>query len=144
MLGSDVGEVAVIADLEAGLATMARIDPSQLDVVVVVVSPDPKSIGVGERAAAMATAKGCGEVIVVANRVGSDSDLAVVREAFGDRPVVVVPQDQVIADADRDGRSPLATPASETEKDPAPPGSPGVQALVELGSRLAARWTSPA
>ncbi len=99
----------VIADLEAGIGTLTRLSPHSIDVIVVVVEPTPRSIDVAQRAVALAGERGNGSVIIVANRVVDAADETRVADAFPGRPIVHVPFDQAIGDADRDGLSPLDT-----------------------------------
>ncbi|HWC25010.1 MAG TPA: hypothetical protein VG474_00365, partial [Solirubrobacteraceae bacterium] len=72
-------------------------------------------------------ASGRAEVIVVANRIGGDADSELVREALGERELVVVPEDPVIAEADREGSAPIDLDAA----------APGVSAVIRLAERLA-------
>ena len=118
------GGRTVLGDLEAGIGVLARMGTRSLDVVLVVANPTSKSIDVARRLVELAT--GRAEVIVVANRVAGDDDVARMREAFGDRELVVVPEDPVIAEADREGSAPID----------ADPDAPGVAAVVRLAERL--------
>jgi len=115
----------VICDMEAGLGTLRRVGPGEVDVVLVVANPTAKSIEVAARAVEIAEPKA--EVVVVANRVRDEADLEAIRARFGDRELVVVPEDPSIARADRDGASPLDVD----------PHGPGVRTMVELAERLA-------
>jgi CO dehydrogenase maturation factor len=117
---------AVVADLEAGIGTLTRLDDEGVDAVCVVVEPTIKSIEVGVRAADLIDERGLGKVVVVANRV-RDDDLGQVRAAFGDRELVAVPDDPLVASAERRGLAPLDTD----------PEAPAVAALVALADRLA-------
>ncbi len=112
----------IVADLEAGIGTLTRLGHQQLDVVLVVVEPTPRSIDVGQRAVELATASRQGRVVVVANQVSSPADEAAVRAAFPDGEIFVVPADSAIAAADRVGLSPLDVA----------PQSPAVTALLAL------------
>lgn len=112
----------VVADLEAGIGTLTRLSPHSINVVVVVVEPTPRSIDVAQRAVALANERGIRAVIVVANRVVDAADEARIADAFGEYPIVYVPFDQAIADADRAGSSPLDTAAN----------GPGVVALSSV------------
>lgn len=116
---------AVVADFEAGLHTVMRLD-GPVDVVVVVVEPTSKSLEVGSRAADVVREKGLGRVVVTANRVRDDDDLARVRAAFAGYQVWVVPDDPAIVDAERRGVAPLD----------ASPQAPGVLALASLADAL--------
>ena len=118
----------VVADFEAGLGTVLRLaDP--VDVVVVVVEPTVTSLDVGRRAAEAVQAKALGQVVVTANRVRDDDDLARVRAAFPDLEPVVVPDEPAVVAAERRGVAPLD----------AAPGAPGVRALVALAELVLER-----
>lgn len=116
----------MVADLEAGIGTLSRMGADGTDVVVIVVEPTPKSIEVGRRAVGLAVETGVPRVIVVANRIRGDDDLARVRAAFVDGEIVAVPDDPRIADADRAGVAPLDLA----------PDAPAVRALISLADRL--------
>ena len=116
----------VVADFEAGLGTILRLDGHPVDVVVVVVEPTAKSLEVGRRAAESVREGGLGRLVVTANRVRDDQDAARVREAFPGLDVVLVPDDPAIVAAERTGLAPLD----------AAPDAPAVRALVALAERL--------
>ncbi len=127
MLGSaEFPGLTVIADLEAGVGTMTRLQEKSVDAVLVVVEATPRSIQVGVRAAELARDRALGTVLIVANRVRTDADLAAITAAFPDDEVVAVPDDEAIVRAERDGVAPL-----DTE-----PDAPAVRALVALAQRL--------
>lgn len=119
------GERTVVCDLEAGIGTIERIEAGVVDVLIVVANPTGKSLEVARRA--IEIAGGVTEIVVVANRVAGDSDLELMREVLGDRELFVIPEDAVIAAADRDGLAPIDLD----------PDSPGVAALVRLAERVA-------
>ncbi len=126
-----LGELArpdrvVVADFEAGLGTVMRLDGNPVDVVMVVVEPTPKSLEVGRRAAESVRASDVGRVVVVANRVRDDEDTARVRAAFPGLEPVLVPDDPAIMDAERQDAAPID----------AAPDAPGVRALVSLADSL--------
>jgi CO dehydrogenase maturation factor len=116
----------VIADFEAGLGTVLRLDGHPVDVVLIVVEPTVKSLEVGRRAAESVTACGLGRVVVTANRVRSIEDEVRVRKTFPGLDPVLVPDDPAIVDAERHGLAPLD----------AAPDSPGVRALVDLAQSI--------
>jgi CO dehydrogenase maturation factor len=117
----------VVADLEAGLGTLTRIRSGEVDVAVVVVEPTAKSLEVAARALELAAKKAVPRRVLVANRVRSDDDLALVRAALpGADMVAVVPDDPAVRQADRAGVAPLD----------AAPGSPAVTALAGLATGL--------
>lgn len=125
----DGDERIVIGDLEAGVGTVVRLQPGQADVVVVVAQPTAKSLDVARRAVALAEDRGA-RVVVLANRVRDEADLAAIQAGMGeDRELVVIPEDPVIAAADRDGVAPIDLD----------PDAPGVRAVVALADRLAGR-----
>lgn len=117
----------VVADLEAGIGTLTRLADAAVDVTVVVVEPTPRSIDVAARAVATAREKAQGQLVVVANKVVDDDDRARIRNAFADLPIIEVPIDGAIDEADRLGLSPL---------DHAP-DCPAVAALEQLSALVA-------
>jgi CO dehydrogenase maturation factor len=122
------GDQIVIGDLEAGIGTVVRLQEGQADVIVVVAQPTAKSLDVACRAVRVA-ANRTTRVIVVANRVRDEDELATIVAAVGeDQEIVVVPEDAAIAEADRDGRAAIDVDAD----------APGVRAIIELADRLAA------
>lgn len=128
MLGSvDFTGQVVIADLEAGIGTMTRMEEKAVDGVLIVVEPTPRAVQVGVRAAELARDKGVGTVLVIANRIRTDGDRAMIAAAFPDEEVLTVPDDEAIVRAERDGVAPL-----DTE-----PNSPAVKALIAIADRLA-------
>ena len=116
----------VIADFEAGLGTVLRLDGNPVDVVVVVVEPTAKSLEVGRRAADTVREADLGRVVVIANRVRDEQDAGRVRAAFPGVEPVMVPDDPAIVEAERQGLAPLD----------AAPDAPAVRALVALGESL--------
>ena len=121
------GHRTVICDLEAGVGTITRLAPGNTDVVLVVANPTAKALEVARRG--IEIAGDVGEVIIQANRVRDDADLDAIKAALGDREMIVIPEDPVIAAADREGTAPIDLD----------PDSPGVAAIVKLAERLAGR-----
>jgi CO dehydrogenase nickel-insertion accessory protein CooC1 len=119
----EANETTVLCDLEAGVGTVLRLQPGQVDRVVVVAEPSAKAIDVARRALRIAESRAA--VTVVANKIREPAELAEIREALGVDPFVV-PADAAIAEADRHGVAPIDSS----------PGSPAVRALVELAGRL--------
>ena len=127
MLGElDATGRVVFADLEAGLGTLSRAEAGLVDVLLVVAGPNPRSLEVGRRAIDMARERGLRRILVVANRVRHEADLALIAETIPGEELVAVPDDPAILEADRYGRAPLDTA----------PEAPAVRALAELASRL--------
>ncbi|MDQ3628970.1 MAG: AAA family ATPase [Actinomycetota bacterium] len=116
----------VVADFEAGLGTILRLDGTPIDVVLVVVEPTAKSLEVGRRAAESVRETGAGRVVVTANRIRDEGDAARVRLAFPGLEPVLVPDDPAIVAAERQGVAPLD----------ASPDAPGVLALAGIAERL--------
>ncbi len=116
----------MLADLEAGIGTLTRLHQAGVDAVLIVVEATPKSIEVGTRALGLVIEKGFGRVVVVANRVRHEADLATVRAAFPGVEVVGIPDDPAIVEADREGVAPLDLS----------PDAPAVLALVGLAESL--------
>jgi len=117
---------AVVADFEAGLGTVIRMGDRPVDVVVLVTEPTVKSLEVASRAADLVRDHKLGRLVVTANRVRDEADVARVQAAFRDVDVVMVPDEPAIVAAERRGEAPLD----------AAPDSPGVRALVALAEGL--------
>lgn len=124
----------VVADLEAGVNDLIWAYPQPDDVVVVVTEPYVKSLEVARRALQVTRDVGVRRVVVVANRVESDDDVADVARAVRDVEVVAVPDDPVVWQADREGVASLDA-ASD---------SPAVTAVAALASRLLTLEPAPA
>jgi CO dehydrogenase maturation factor len=116
----------VVVDLGGGVMTVARGDKSEVDALVVVVEPYPRSTEVGRRLLDMAAEKGISRRIVVANKVAGDDDLALIRDLLGVEPDLVIPLDSAVRAADREGASPI-----DYDRD-----SPALGALRDLASSL--------
>lgn len=106
--------------------TVARGDDSEIDTLVVVVEPYPRSTEVARRLLDMAAAKSISRTVVVANKVEGDDDLAFIRESLAADPDLVLPKDAAVVAADRVG-------ASLIDHDP---GSPSIGLLRELAGSL--------
>jgi CO dehydrogenase maturation factor len=116
----------VIADLEAGIGTLTRLAVGEVDKVIVVSEPSVKSLQAASRAVEQADRVGA-HVVLVANRVTGDDDRRLIADAFASRHIVVVPDDERIADADRVGVAPI---------DHAP-DSKGVRAIGMIAEAIA-------
>ena len=122
----DFTDDVVVADFEAGVGTLTRLEEQRVDTVLVVAEPTPKSLEVGQRAVQLAKDRQVGRIVVVANRIRSDADLQAVQAAFPDAEVVAVPDDPKIVEADRKGVAPIDLA----------PDAPAVVALVGLARGL--------
>ena len=105
-------DTVIVADLEAGIGTLTRLPEASVQSTLVIVEPTPRSIDVGRRAVLVAIERNQGRVIIVANKVASEEDVARVRDSFAEHDVVTVPEDQVMVTADRQGASPIDIDAS--------------------------------
>ena len=115
----------VVCDMEAGAGTLLRLEPGQVDLVLVIAERSAKSTEVARRLAEIAAARA--RVIVVANRVRDEDDLQEMESVLAGHEIVVVPEEPAIERADRDGVAPID----------ADPDAPGVRALIALAERLA-------
>lgn len=106
--------------------TVARGDDSQIDALVVVVEPYPRSAEVAKRLLEMADAKGITRRVVVANKITGPEDLDAIRGWLGVEPDIIIPDDTGVSGADKAGESPM---------DHAP-NSDAVDALRELATSL--------
>ena len=108
----------MVADLEAGVGTVLRLQPGFADLVLVVAQPTVKAIEVARRAVQIAASRA--EVVLIANRVTADADVALIRSGTGwAGDLLVVPDDPAVVRADEVGRAPID----------AAPDSPAVLAL---------------
>ncbi|HVM36602.1 MAG TPA: ArsA-related P-loop ATPase [Actinomycetota bacterium] len=128
----DARDRIVIADLEAGNNDLIWAYPKAGDVVLVVTEPYRKSIEVARRALNVCRDLEVGRVLIVANRVADATDGDLVRRSLPDVQVVEIPDDPVLQQADRAGKSPL-----DTEGD-----SGAIRAIRELASRRSI-WSQP-
>jgi CO dehydrogenase nickel-insertion accessory protein CooC1 len=115
----------ILADIEAGHGTMFRVPPGQIDVLVVVAEPSAKGIDIARRAATMGGRRKA-RLIVVANRLRDEGDLAAIQAALPMHELVPVPEEPAIERADREGVAPIDLD----------PGAPGVIALLGLADRI--------
>lgn len=109
--------------MEAGLGTLTRMAEGSLDRVLLVVNPSVKSIEVAQRARQIIAERNIGaSIVVVANRLRDDADLARITEALDGLDSIAIPEDLAITTADIQARSPV---------DEAP-DSPAVATIDEL------------
>ena len=126
LLGELEGDHKVtIYDCEAGVGMVSRLQAGQTDFVLLVTDPGAKSIDVGRRALELIPDSTA--VIVVANRVRDEADLAAIRAAAGDHTLVLVPEDDAVTRAEQEGRAPIDVD----------PDAPAVRALASLAHQLA-------
>ncbi len=118
----------IIGDLPAGPRQTAYNWAPYAERFLVVVEPTWQSVLTGRRVARLGAERGNAEIEVVANKVRHGEDAAFVAEEMGARPIVTVPVDQAVRDADRAGEAPID----------AAPDAPAVSAIEALAERLAA------
>ena len=114
----------ILCDMEAGIGTVVRLQPGDIDMVLVVAEPSAKAVDVAIRSARIAASRA--DVVVVANKLRGNDDLELIRAAIGEHEVVAVPQDPVIERAEREGVAPIDLDAD----------SPAIRAIALLGERL--------
>ncbi|MGI8623681.1 MAG: hypothetical protein ACR2NB_09405 [Solirubrobacteraceae bacterium] len=127
MFGELEGEgKVVVADLEAGFGTILRMREGQADMAFIIAQPSAKSLEVARRALAVTAARNI-PAVLLANRVAGDDDLALITDVLKPTvPVVVVPDDRAVAEADEQGVAPIDVA----------PDSPAVQVIVGLVKRF--------
>lgn len=109
--------------MEAGLGTIIRMREGSLDLVLLVVNPSAKSIEVAHRARQIiAERRITASILVVANRLRFEADLAQITSALPGLDLVAIPEDPAIGTADLQALSPVD----------AAPESPAVQAIAVL------------
>lgn len=127
MLGQiESGGRAAIADMEAGVGTLTRMAESSLDLALVVADSSAKSIEVARRAFEIIGERKLGPTLLIANKVRDDGDIELISAALGRVEMMIVPEDEAILRADREGLAPY-----DVARD-----SPGVRAIGEIAKRL--------
>ena len=121
----------VVMDLEAGLEHLSRGTPRYVDTILLVAEPYFKSMETAARCKTLAEELGVARTVVVANKVRGASDEDAMRAFFArvGLPLVgLVPADERILEADRNGRAPLDHDAT----------SPAMLAIDRLADTLTA------
>lgn len=131
LIGALVGAAAgtTVADMEAGLEHLSRGTPRHVDTVVAVIEPYFKSLETGRRICALAAELGVPRIVAVANKVQSAEDADAIRAFCGRhglRLLGMIPYDEALAAADRQGRAPLDVA----------PEARGVQEIAHLAALL--------
>ncbi len=116
----------MVADFEAGLGTLSRMEAGQVDVFLIITEPTAKSVQVARRALDMVAERKLGRAIIVANRVATDDDRQLIARSFADGAHTVVPDDPAIRAADAQG----------TAAFDAAPHAPAVRAIGRLADSL--------
>lgn len=108
-------DVAIL-DMEAGIEHLGRGTADSVDVFVVVVEPGSRSVQTAETVRALAADIGVRDVVAVGNKVRGEADVAYLRDALGDVPLVgTLPESEGVRAADREGTSPYGTDETFTE-----------------------------
>jgi len=98
-------DTALVLDMEAGVEHLGRGVVQAVDYLLVVVNPGQRSIETARRIRELAADIGLTHLAVVANRVRTPDDEALIRESLPDLPVLgVLPDDESLLAADRAGR----------------------------------------
>lgn len=123
------GEAVTITDMEASIEHMSRATIKHVDAMLMVTEPYFRSLETLGRMAPLAEELGIELVWAVANKVRSPRDEEIIRTYCAERNIevgAVVPWDEAIQDADREGRSLM-------DYDP---GAPAVHVIGEVAELL--------
>lgn len=107
------------------MGNLNRMAANAVDALFLIVEATPKSIEVAQRAVAVARERNVAPVRIIANKVRSADDLAMIRAALG-TDAIAVPEDLAILAADRAGRSVFDTA----------PAGPAVTVLTQVAAGL--------
>lgn len=123
-----------VVDMEAGLEHLSRSDGTlkHVDHLMIVVEAYVKSIQTAHRTIALARELGIPKISLLASKVRDEGELAAIQqvcEQTGFTMIGVIPYDESVRLADREGRPPIDVA----------PDSPMVRAVEELASSLLAR-----
>ena len=102
------GEAMTITDMEASIEHMSRGTTRHVDAMILVTEPYFRSLETVGRMAPLAEELGIKHIWAVANKVRSARDEEIIRSYCADHGVelaAVVPWDEAIQEADREGRA---------------------------------------
>lgn len=119
----------VIMDMEAGVEHLGRGTSKGVDIMLVMVEPGMKSIGVAERISTLAGDLGIGQVYMVLNKVRNEKEAEIARSKLHQLNLIVlaeIPFDPKIIEADMAGVAPI-----EYSSD-----CPAVQAIGKLKDKV--------
>jgi len=122
------GETMTITDMEASIEHMSRGTIRHVDAMLMVTEPYFRSLETVGRMAPLARELGIEHVWAVANKVRSARDEEIIRSYCTDHGVelaAVVPWDEAIQDADREGRALM-------DYQPEAPAVVAVQGIADL------------
>lgn len=132
---TDLDADVTLLDTEASPEHLTRGTAKYADVMLTIVEPYFKSLETGRRMAELAHGLGLKRVLLVANKVRDENELAAVKEfaeKHGLEVVATVPYDEKLLEAERAERAPLDFD----------PESPAVQAIASMAVQLAANGSS--
>ncbi|MDP8939969.1 MAG: hypothetical protein M3N10_06715 [Actinomycetota bacterium] len=122
------GETMTITDMEASIEHMSRATIRHVDAMLMVTEPYFRSLETVGRMAPLAKELGIGHVWAVANKVRSARDEEIIRSYCAEHGVdlgAVVPWDEAIQEADREGRALM-------DYEPEAPAVVAVEAIADL------------
>ena len=122
------GETVTVTDMEASIEHMSRGTIRHVDAMLMVTEPYFRSLETVGRMAPLAQELGIAHVWAVANKVRSARDEEIIRSYCAERGVelgAVVPWDEAIQEADREGRALM-------DYDPEAPAVAAVGGIADL------------
>ena len=104
----------IIMDMEAGLEHLGRGTVAEFDLLLIVVEPGIRSVGVAQRISSLAKDIGVKRLAVVVNKVSSPGQLDHIKASLGDLQVLgSLPYDPSLVEADLNDVSPLDQKGAE-------------------------------
>ena len=127
---SDAAEITIV-DMEAGLEHLSRSGGTlkHVDHLLVIIEPYAKAIETARRTVALGRELGIANLHGVGSKVRDAEELALVKAVCEESRLElagVIPYDESVRLADREGRPPIETA----------PDSPMIRAVTELAARL--------
>ena len=122
------GETVTVTDMEASIEHMSRATVRHVDAMLMVTEPYFRSLETVGRMAPLARELGIEHVWAVANKVRSSRDEEIIRSYCAEHGVelgAVVPWDEAIQEADREGRALM-------DYDPEAPAVVAVEGIADL------------
>ena len=122
------GEAMTITDMEASIEHMSRATVRHVDAILMVTEPYFRSLETVGRMVPLARELGIEHIWAVANKVRSERDEEIIRSYCAEHGVevgAVVPWDEAIQEADREGRALM-------DYEPDSPAVAAVQGIADL------------
>ena len=107
-LAAGTGGEVTVTDIEASIEHMSRGTIRHVDVLLMVTEPYFRSLETAGRMAPLARELGIGHVWAIANKVRGERDEEIIRSYCEERGIEVggvVPWDEAVQEADREGRA---------------------------------------